>query len=95
MKKAIEDLVQEGLLNRMQKKGSFEPVLIDKYESAMLHVKEGYPALLLDHIAYDISETPIEYCRSIVRGDCCKFYTELLIASCGRLSAIGDKTKRA
>ncbi|MFB5188700.1 GntR family transcriptional regulator [Alicyclobacillus fastidiosus] len=75
----LYDLLQEKYnVSVVKAKESFEPVLIDKYESTMLHVKEGYPALLLDRIAFDISETPIEYCRSIVRGDRCKFYTELL-----------------
>jgi len=56
----------------------FEPVLIRDYESILLQVEEGYPALLLDRIAYDLNERPIEFCRSIVRGDRCRFYTELL-----------------
>ncbi len=56
----------------------FEPVLIRDYESRYLRVPEGYPALLLDRIAYDSQGRPVEFCRSIVRGDRCRFYTELL-----------------
>lgn len=56
----------------------FEPVLIRDYESRYLQVPEGYPALLLDRIAYDPQGRPVEFCRSIVRGDRCRFYTELL-----------------
>jgi GntR family transcriptional regulator len=59
-------------------KEMFEPVLIRSYESQFLDVQEGYPALLLDRIAYDSNEVPVEFCRSIVRGDRCRFYTELL-----------------
>lgn len=59
-------------------KETFEPVLIRAYESQFLDVKEGYPALLLDRTAYDSSGVPVEICRSIVRGDRCRFYSELL-----------------
>lgn len=81
------DLLDNGLYDLLRErynvavvkaKESFEPVLIDTYEAALLDVREGFPALLLDRIAYDVAGTPIEYCRSIVRGDRCKFYTELL-----------------
>ena len=56
----------------------FEPVLINKHESRYLEVEEGSPALLLDRVAYDSDDRPVEFCRSIVRGDRCRFYTELI-----------------
>lgn len=56
----------------------FEPILIDDYESQYLDVKKGFPALLLDRIAYNSKGDPVEFCRSIVRGDRCRFYTELI-----------------
>lgn len=56
----------------------FEPVLIRDYESEYLQVKEGYPALLLERTAYERSGKPVEFCHSIVRGDRCRFYTELI-----------------
>ena len=56
----------------------FEPVLIRDYESHYLEVEEGFPALLLDRIAYNSDKRPVEFCRSIVRGDRCRFYTELI-----------------
>jgi len=56
----------------------FEPVLIRPYESKWLNAEPGYPALLLDRIAYTAGGKPVEFCRSIVRGDRCRFYTELL-----------------
>jgi GntR family transcriptional regulator len=59
-------------------KESFEPVLIKDYESHLFNVEEGNPALLLDRVAYDTSGKPVEFCRSIIRGDRCRFYTELL-----------------
>lgn len=56
----------------------FEPVLVRDYESKYLQVEEGYPALLLDRIAFGADGSVVEFCRSIVRGDRCRFYTELL-----------------
>lgn len=59
-------------------KESFEPVLIRDYEGELLKIKTGYPALLLDRVAYTSDNKPVEFCRSIVRGDKCRFYTELI-----------------
>lgn len=59
-------------------KETFEPILIRDDEVKYLDVQLGSPALLLERTAYDSSKSPIEFCRSIVRGDRCKFYTELI-----------------
>nr|WP_275576964.1 GntR family transcriptional regulator [Thalassobacillus pellis] len=59
-------------------KETFEPVLILEHEASQLNVHEGSPALLLERIAYDSMRRPVEYCKSIVRGDRCRFYTELI-----------------
>lgn len=58
-------------------KEAFEPVLIRADESKFLQTKEGLPALLLERTAFDKEGKPVEFCRSIVRGDRCRFYTEL------------------
>lgn len=58
-------------------KETFEPILINE-EANHLEVKLGSPALLLERVAYDPSKKPVEFCKSIVRGDRCKFYTELI-----------------
>ncbi|MEH7352392.1 GntR family transcriptional regulator [Neobacillus drentensis] len=58
-------------------KEAFEPVLIRSEESEYLQTEEGLPALLLERTAYDVNGVPVEFCRSIVRGDRCRFYTEL------------------
>ncbi|MFK4333442.1 GntR family transcriptional regulator [Bacillus sp. RC240] len=56
---------------------AFEPVLIRSEESEYLQTEEGRPALLLERTAYDTNGVPVEFCISIVRGDRCRFYTEL------------------
>ncbi|MCL6573585.1 MAG: GntR family transcriptional regulator [Bacillus sp. (in: Bacteria)] len=58
-------------------KETFEPVLIRADESEYLQTEAGRPALLLERTAYDIHGLPVEFCISIVRGDRCRFYTEL------------------
>ncbi|MFJ7724692.1 GntR family transcriptional regulator [Neobacillus sp. NPDC097160] len=58
-------------------KEAFEPVLIRGDESEYLQTEEGRPALLLERTAYDSNGLPVEFCISIVRGDRCRFYTEL------------------
>ncbi|HIR26860.1 MAG TPA: GntR family transcriptional regulator, partial [Candidatus Choladousia intestinigallinarum] len=55
----------------------FEPVVIRQEESSYLEVDEGSPAIMLDRIAYTNAELPVEFCRSIIPGDKCRFYTEL------------------
>lgn len=84
---SLEDIKESSLYDVMAKKYGiavirakevFEPVLIRDYESKYLQVNEGFPALLLERIAYDEAENPVEYCHSIVRGDRCRFYTELI-----------------
>ncbi|WP_313799132.1 GntR family transcriptional regulator [Cytobacillus sp.] len=58
-------------------KEAFEPVLIRPEESEYLQTDVGRPALLLERTAYDMNGMPVEFCISIVRGDRCRFYTEL------------------
>jgi GntR family transcriptional regulator len=58
-------------------KEAFEPVLIRAEESELLQTEEGRPALLLERTAFDANGVPVEFCISIVRGDRCRFYTEL------------------
>ncbi len=56
---------------------AFEPVLIKKEEARLLKTEAGKPALLLERTAFDTLGKPVEFCISIVRGDRCRFYTEL------------------
>lgn len=55
----------------------FEPTLIKDYESLVLGVQKGSPALFLETVAYTEDDTPILLSRGIVRGDKCRFYFEL------------------
>ena len=55
----------------------FEPVLLNPEESEMLNIEKGTPAVLLERIAFGTNEEPVEFCRSIIPGNKCRFYTEL------------------
>jgi GntR family transcriptional regulator len=84
---SVIDLENDSLYDLLEKKygitvskaiETFEPVLTREEESMYLDIETGSPSLLLDRTAYDPSGRPVEFCRSIVRGDRCRFYTELL-----------------
>lgn len=55
----------------------FEPVLINKMESQLLRVDEGSPAILLERVAFSPNDEVVEFCRSVIPGGKCRFYTEL------------------
>jgi GntR family transcriptional regulator len=78
-KKSLYDILElEYGIIVSKAKEVFEPILIRNFESQLLNVHEGLPALLLERIAFEGNGSPIEFCSSIVRGDRCKFYTELI-----------------
>lgn len=55
----------------------FEPVLLSSDDARLLGKHTGDPALLLERVAFDPEGHPIEFCRSIVRGDRCRYFVEL------------------
>jgi GntR family transcriptional regulator len=56
---------------------TFEPILLSDDEANLLGQAAGGPALRVDRIAYDQDDTPIEFCRSTVRGDRYQYAVEL------------------
>lgn len=57
---------------------SFEPVLIDEFASKMLEVPKGSPALFLERVGSLANGQRVELSQSIVRGDRCRYFVELL-----------------
>ena len=55
----------------------FEPVLLSSEEAEVLGKRPGDPGLLLERIACDADDRPVEFCRSVVRGDRCRYFVEL------------------
>jgi GntR family transcriptional regulator len=56
---------------------SLEAVAANEYEAEVLHVKEGTPLLLLERVSRDAQDRPVEFVRSLYRGDRYRFITEL------------------
>lgn len=56
---------------------SLEPVVANHYEAEILGVAPGAPLLLMERTTYDVSDRPIEYVKSLYRGDRYKFVVEL------------------
>ena len=56
---------------------AFEPVILESYEAKLLGVKNGSPALWVEYIAKDISNKPAAFFTILMRGDRCRFYTDL------------------
>ncbi|HWI66045.1 MAG TPA: GntR family transcriptional regulator [Symbiobacteriaceae bacterium] len=63
------------LIRAMQ---SLEAVAANAYEAEILHVREGTPLLLLERISRDHLDRPVEFVRSLYRGDRYRFTTELI-----------------
>jgi GntR family transcriptional regulator len=55
---------------------TLEPILPTVREATLLGQSSHQPTLLLELVAYDTDDTPIEYCRTLVRGDRAKYYVE-------------------
>lgn len=55
----------------------FEPVLINAFEAEVLHVPIGSAAMLAERIAYSAADIPIEFNRSVLRGDICRFSIDM------------------
>jgi GntR family transcriptional regulator len=56
---------------------TLEPVIMESQEARTLGVKRGFPALWVEHIAYDAAGKPVAFLTTLLRGDRCRFYTEL------------------
>ena len=82
-----DDLERNALYDLMTNKYDVEPIrareyleptLINPFESDILGVSVGAPAMLLARIAYGPNDVPLEYNKSVMRGDMCRFYIDML-----------------
>ena len=51
-----------------------EPTLVDEERAQLFNMKPGIPALSMDRVLLDESDTPIIYSHAFVRGDRCRYY---------------------
>jgi len=54
-----------------------ETILINSFESEVLRVPVGSPAILIERVAYDQADTPVEFAKSVFRGDVSRFSINL------------------
>jgi len=52
---------------------TLEPALADEHEARLLAIKKGSPIHLMETVAYDESEQPVEYSKLRFRGDRSRF----------------------
>ena len=57
-------------------------MILETAEAALLGVKSGFPALWVEHLAFDIASNPVAFLSSLalIRGDRCRFYTDLTLS---------------
>jgi GntR family transcriptional regulator len=55
---------------------AIEPVLPSPREAELLEQDVRHPALLLELIAFGTGDVPVEYCRSLVRGDRARYFVD-------------------
>jgi GntR family transcriptional regulator len=76
-----DDITSQGLYNTLKHKydinpdeavETFEAVIINSEDAQSLNVKKNSPGLLLERFTY-AGGKPVEYCRSIIRGDRYKY----------------------
>ena len=53
---------------------TLEPTSLTAEESAFFKLKKGQPAMLVHITAYTDERRPVEFCKSIMRGDRCRYY---------------------
>ncbi|TKJ47205.1 GntR family transcriptional regulator [Candidatus Aerophobetes bacterium Ae_b3a] len=76
--KSLNDILRnEYKISLIKAKECFEPIIIDDYEAQILGVKNGVPALLLEHTTYTTKNQVVLFSNGIIRGDRCRYYTEL------------------
>ncbi len=84
------DLGRESLFDLLSKVCNLElvkaeetlnAVAVDDYEGKVLQIPEGSPAFLARRITFHKTGQPVEYVKSILRGDQCKFTAKLSMST--------------
>jgi GntR family transcriptional regulator len=55
-----------------------EPTLINEFESKLLLLPVGSAAMLIARKAFGANDIPLEYNKSVIRGDMCRFFIDML-----------------
>jgi len=66
----LEQLYQQPVVRA---EDIFEPVLINPFEAKMLEMPVGSLGILVERTSYNPQDIPLEFTKSIFRGDLCRF----------------------
>lgn len=76
---ALYDLMtQKYRIEPIRAREYLEPTLINDFEAHLLGVPVGAPAMLIARVAYGPNDVPLEFNKSVIRGDMCRFSIDLL-----------------
>jgi GntR family transcriptional regulator len=53
---------------------TLEPTLLTAQEGELFNLKSGLPAMLVSISAYSFNHQPVEFSKSVIRGDRCRYY---------------------
>lgn len=53
---------------------TLEPTLLTPEEGELFNLKSGLPAMLVSITAYSSNHQPVEFSKSVIRGDRCRYY---------------------
>ncbi|MBI1277468.1 MAG: UTRA domain-containing protein [Anaerolineaceae bacterium] len=67
-------LAQHYGVHILETEQTLEPTLLKTEESKLFELKAGLPAMLVSITAYTTDHQPIEFSKSVVRGDRCRYY---------------------
>jgi GntR family transcriptional regulator len=73
-------LIRQYRISISEERETFEPVILEESEAALLGVKQGFPALWVEAVAYDSKTVPVMARSNLLRGDRCRFYVDLAFA---------------
>ncbi|HXL04965.1 MAG: GntR family transcriptional regulator [Firmicutes bacterium] len=77
-KESLFELLRETCdLDPARAEEALNAVSVDDYEARILMVNTGSPAFLIRRTTFDQSGVPIEFAKSVLRGDRCKFTVSL------------------
>ena len=62
---------------------ALEPIALPSREAQLLGVEPHRPALLIEGLAFDQADQPVEFARSYVRGDRTRYYVERIVVRSG------------
>jgi GntR family transcriptional regulator len=79
------DLTKVSIRHLFEEKGirlervyqTLQAVSATEDEAGILHVKNGFPLMLIERLGYDAAGNAVEFSKDLFRGDCSRFISDL------------------